>query len=52
MDKICECCGEEFYAEEEGKACDDCREQVELFSGDYNLLHPDETEEEFDDHNP
>ncbi len=50
MDKVCEYCGEEFYTDTDSEACGDCREQLGLFSGDYNLLHPDETDEEFCDH--
>lgn len=34
--------GEEF--------CTECKKDISLFSGDYSLLHPNETSEEFDDH--
>lgn len=50
MDKMCECCGEKFYADTDSEVCNDCREQLGLFSGDHNLPHPDETDEEFYDH--
>ena len=30
--------------------CIDCRDGFALFIGDYSLLHPDETDEEYYDH--
>ena len=49
----CKMCGDLFPERKwdgYNDVCEECQEQLEAFSGDYNELHPDETEEEFDEH--
>lgn len=46
--ELCIVC-EEVEVEEEGEKCESC-EEGSFFVGDGSLLHPDETEDEFWDH--
>ncbi len=53
----CRICFAEFDGEPGQEVCDLCGEKLDheedllsLFRGDYNLLHPNETDEEFWEH--